>query len=436
MEEQWVIDRAKLRQLIHRHPQWSTKQYAQAVGRCRKWVQKWKNRLEATDPNNQAALHSQSRARKTPPEPYHPDVIERILALRDHPTEDVPRKLGPRTILFYLNQDEDLIARGLRLPRSTSTIWKILDTHQRLVRPAKIKHAPFERPEPMDTWEIDLTDVRGAAADHYDKQQHQVEAFAVVDRGSSILVDLQASDQYRAENVMVAMASTLNQHGLPRCIVFDRDPRLVGSWSTDEFPSAFMRFLLSLGIAIEVCPPHRPDLKPFVERYFRTLNSECIRVQRPENMRQVKEVFAEHRHTYNHRRPNQTKVCRNRPPYEAFPELPRLPAIPEMVNPDHWLLSYQHRVFKRRINTSGRIQIDKHRYYVRRELAGRYVICQLDTHGRVIEVRLGGKVIKTMPIKGLYNEPLEFGLYLELMLKEAEAERRRLEHRHRRWLAR
>ena len=146
-------------------------------------------------------------------------------------------------------------------------------------------------------------------------------------------------------------------------------------------------------------------------------------------MTQVKEVFAEHR-------PNQTKGCRNRPPYEAFPELPRLPPIAEMVDPDHWLLSYQHRVFKRRINTSGRIQIDKHRYYVRRELAGRYVICQLDTHCRVFEMRLGGKVIKTMPIKGLYNEPLEFGLYLELMLKEAAAERRRLEHRHRRWLAR
>lgn len=139
---------------------------------------------------------------------------------------------------------------------------------------------------------------------------------------------------------MLAMSSTLIQHGLPRCIVFDRDPRFVGSWSTDEFPSAFMRFLLNLGVAIEVCPPQRPDLKPFVERYLRTLNGECIQVQQPENVLQTRAVFEAHRYIYNHFRPNQSKACGNRPPYEAFPQLPRLPILPEMVDPDHWLLSY------------------------------------------------------------------------------------------------
>src|SRR5262245_43918560 len=99
----------------------------------------------------------------------------------------------------------------------------------------------------MDTWEIDLTDVRGATADHDDKQHHQVEALAVVDRGTSTLVDLQASDRCRAENVLVGIASTLIQYGLPSCLVFDRDPRFVGSWSTVGLHSAFMRFLLELG---------------------------------------------------------------------------------------------------------------------------------------------------------------------------------------------
>ena len=432
MEEQWVIDRARLRELLRQQPEWSTKRYAEAVGRCRKWVQKWRGRLQAAEAEDHLVLHSQSRARKTPPEPYHPDVIERVLDLRDNPPEAVPRVLGTPTILYYLQRDEDLQARGLRLPRSTSTIWKILDANQRIYRSTRIAHQPFERPKPMDTWEIDFTDVSTAKASHDHKQQHQVEAFAVVDRGSSILVDLQTSDDYHAQSAIVAMASTLIQHGLPRCIVLDRDPRFVGSWSADDFPSAFMRFLLNLGIVLDVCPPQRADLKPFVERYFRTLKGECIRVIQPENVLQAKEVFDAHRYTYNHYRPHQSKVCGNRPPYEAFPQLPSLPTIPHTIDPEHWLLSYHNRLFKRRVNSTGRVQIDKDRYYIGRDLAGRYIVCKLDAHRRAFEAMLNNTIIKTIPIKGLHGEPLEFGLYLELMLQEAEAERRRLEHNQRR----
>ena len=297
MEEQWLVDRAKLRQLLHQHPAWSTRHYAAAVGRSQKWAQKWKQRLQATDLDDQQVLHSQSRARKTTPERYPPEVIERILALRDQPPAAVPRKVCAPTILYYLHQDEQMKAGGYRLPRSTSTLWKILDAHQRIVRVPRVEHLSFERPEPMDTWEIDFTDVSSAQASHSDKQKHQVEAFAVVDRGSSILVDLQAADDYRADTALLALASTLVEQGLPKRVVFDRDPRWVGSWSSDDCPSVFMRFLLTLGVAAEVCPPHRPDLKPFVERYFRTLNAECIRVTHPADVMQTRAVFDAHRFT-------------------------------------------------------------------------------------------------------------------------------------------
>jgi len=70
MEEQWLVDRAKLRQLLHQHPAWSTRHYAAAVGRSQRWAQKWKQRLQATDLDDQQVLHSQSRARKTTPERY------------------------------------------------------------------------------------------------------------------------------------------------------------------------------------------------------------------------------------------------------------------------------------------------------------------------------------------------------------------------------
>jgi hypothetical protein len=431
MEEQWLVDRARLRQLMYDQPDWTNPQYADALGHCLNWVKKWKKRLRGTTVDDESALHSQSRARKTPPAPYHPDVLARILELRDHPPDTVPRKLGPLPILYFLHQDEALKACGHRLPRSASTIWKILDGQQRILRPPKVAHISFERPAPMDTWEIDFTDVAGAQADHDRKQTHQVEAFAVVDRGTSILVDLQVSDHYQAQTALVAMTSTLLQQGLPRCIVFDRDPRFVGSWSAADFPSAFMRFLLSLGLEVIVCPPQRPDLKPFVERYFRTLDEECIQVRHPQNTAQARETFDAHRYTYNHVRPHQANVCGNRPPYTAFPRLPRLPHIPERVDPDRWLLKYHHRMFRRRVDSAGRVQIDKQRYYIRRDLVGRYVVCKLDAQRRVFDVLLNGQHLKSMAIKDLYGAPLLFADYLELMMQDAEAEQRRLERQRR-----
>src|SRR5512145_183497 len=134
MEEEWVQDRSRLRTLVEEQPTWSVRQYAVALGRSRKWVQKWKKRLSAADPHDLQVLMSQSRARKTWPEPYHSAVIARILELRDEPPPAVPRCLGAPAILYYLHHDQALNARGLRLPRSTSTIWKILDAHQRILR--------------------------------------------------------------------------------------------------------------------------------------------------------------------------------------------------------------------------------------------------------------------------------------------------------------
>lgn len=429
MEEEWVRDRARLRRLLQEQPSWSVRQYATALGRSRKWVQKWKKRLKATDPNDTQGLMSQSRARKTRPVPYHPTVIARILALRDEPPAAVPRRLGAPTILYYLHQDKELQAQNLRLPRSTSTIWKILDNHQRILRFRRPQPEPFERPAPLDTWEIDFTDVSSAVPLEEGKRQHWVEALAVVDRGTSILVDLQAASDYQAPSALRAIASTFRRHGLPRRMVFDRDPRWVGSWSGDQFPSAFMRFLLCLGIQVEVCPPQRPDRKPFVERYFRTLQEECVNVYQPATAAAAQPIFEAHQTIYNHERPNQARTCGNQPPYRAFPQLPILPMLPDVVNPDHWLLTYHQRLFKRRVRSNGTVTVDKHDYYIGRGSIGHYVLLRLDAHQQAFDVLLHRQLLKQIPIKGLVQQPLAWDAYLKFMMQAAEAEWRRYQQR-------
>ena len=63
MEEEWMRDRALLRDLLNRHPTWRLQDYALAVGRSRSWVKKWCRRLREADPyelDNQASSPEQA----------------------------------------------------------------------------------------------------------------------------------------------------------------------------------------------------------------------------------------------------------------------------------------------------------------------------------------------------------------------------------------
>lgn len=52
MEEQWFVDRTRLRHLRQTQPHWSQAQLAHEIGRSTAWVKKWVKRLQA-DPSEQ-----------------------------------------------------------------------------------------------------------------------------------------------------------------------------------------------------------------------------------------------------------------------------------------------------------------------------------------------------------------------------------------------
>jgi transposase InsO family protein len=422
MEEQYYVDRAALRMLLQEHPEWTRKRYAETLGRSLTWVKKWVKRLHAADTADDRVLWGLSRARTTPPEGPAPAVVERILAIRDDPPDNLHRTPGPLSILYYLHKDEILRASGVSIPRSTRTVWQVLDKHGRIVRPTPIAHQPFERPEPMAAWQIDFKDASTVPADPQGKQQHVVETFNVVDSGTSVLLDALPREDYTAETAIIALTNTLLVHGIPDRITYDRDPRFVGSWRGRDFPSAFTRFLLVLGIEANILPPERPDLNAFVERYHRSYEYECLRIHRPHSLQEVKAITETFKWHYNNERPNQAVTCRNTPPCQAHPVLPFLAHLPAHVDPDRWLRVIDRQRFKRRVRHNGSVQIDKHRYYVGQRFAGRYVNLQIDAVRQLFVVYVDGKPCKEIPIKGLYGEPLAFQVYLALICQEAISE--------------
>jgi len=162
-----------------------------------------------------------------------------------------------------------------------------------------------------------------------------------------------------------------------------------------------------------------------VERFNRSYKDECLQVYRPTTLEQVREVTTRHREHYNHERPNQARSCGNRPPTVAFPSLPLLPSLPDQIDPDKWLEKYHNTYYKRRVSASGYISIDRHEYYINRQLAGRYIVVRLDGHAKTFEVLLEAKLIKTLAIKGLYHQVLSFADYLRFICEEARSEWRR-----------
>ena len=55
----------------------------------------------------------------------------------------------------------------------------------------------------------------------------------------------------------------------------------------------------------------------------------------------------------------------------AFPELPALPPLPLVVDPDSWLAAIDQEHFTRKVSNAGSVQLDKYTYFLaHRHLSG------------------------------------------------------------------
>lgn len=407
MEHEWELDRIRLYQLRRDHPNWTLKQLANAVGRCLSWVKKWLKRFREVDQPSLDMFKSQSRAPHTRPREVVDVVRDAVLALRDELPEKYGRVVGPKTILYHLHHDPLLQKLGVYLPRSTRTIWLILKAAGRI--PKRVRHHhPIDRPEPMSHWEMDFGQVG-----------QQFEFLTVIDRGTSILIDTPTNEHFNAESALLMVAQILLLMGVPDKLRFDNDTRFVGSWLTDGYPSPLMKFLVCVGSEPDLVEPGKPYLKPFAERSVRTLKHEFLWNHRPADWREAAEKLQDFRHFYNHERANQSLACDNRPPYEAFPELPARPKIPDSIDPDAWATYYHRRIFKRRVNRNGYVSIGKHDYYIDYKLARQEIGAMLNAETGVFHILHGSTRVRDLEMQDLVKETMPFQAYLQHMLTEA-----------------
>jgi hypothetical protein len=174
-----------------------------------------------------------------------------------------------------------------------------------------------------------------------------------------------------------------------------------------------------------MCPPHRPDINAFVERYYRTYWQECLQVYQPVSLqlvRAVTEAFLQH---YHYERPHQGRACGNVPPRVAFPTLPVLPPLPERVDPAAWLASLDQKMYLRHVGRDGCVDVDLSTYYLGPQLAGRTIVLQVRAQEHQFAVWHQNQIVKLLAIKGLVGQSMALEDYLLAIKQEALSAPRR-----------
>jgi hypothetical protein len=405
-ESELIYERQRLYNLIHDHPEWSLRAYARTLQHDLKWVRKWVKRLKDLVTPTLDMFRSQSRKPKHSPKQLPQTIKDSICTLRETLSERFNRPAGAETIQYFLKGVVSAIPCG-------HSIYKALHERGYVQARRKKEHFPLDLPGPNEEWEVDFGEI------YLGPVEGVFEFFLVVDRGTSRVIYLEGSHGYRAQSALEAVVRLFEKHGLPKRLRFDRDPRLWGSWTRDSYPSLLVRMLRVLGVEPIVCPPRRPDLKPFVEHGVRTLKYEWLKRHSPSTFADAIALLEPFIIYYNTQRPHQGHACANEIPDLAFPNLPTLPAMPQAVQPNAWLSAEHRRLYRRRVNSSGMIQVDTHRYSVGEDYAGLPVLAQVDAEHAHLLVIGSGTVLKVFPLLGLLPNQMPFVDYFERIKTEA-----------------
>ncbi len=110
----------------------------------------------------------------------------------------------------------------------------------------------------------------------------------------------------------------------------------------------------------------------------------------------------------------------------AFPALPKLPPLPDVVDPDAWLSHVHGQHFIRKVRQNGTVRIAEGSYYIHMNMIGQYVDLSVDAHEQVFVVWHRQQVLKQVSIKGLHKTLLPFAKFATLMCQQALSEQRRL----------
>jgi len=265
------------------------------------------------------AVELRSRRPRSNPNQTPPEVVDRILALRHHLSND-GCDAGPHSIAAILDDE-------LAIAPSVTTIWRIL------TRAGAITAEPRKRPKrssirfaadlPNECWQADFTHIR--LADGTD-----TEVLIFLDDHSRYLISVTAHPRVTGDIVVQTFQGACTLHGIPQSTLTDN-----GFVFTTRFrgsPNRFEVLLAKLGVTQKNGSPNHPQTQGKVERLNQTLKKWLAARPAADDVVELQHLLDRFTDYYNHRRKHRS--LNRRTPAQAYTE--RAKATPDPNSRSHY----------------------------------------------------------------------------------------------------
>lgn len=217
---------------------------AAAVGRSRRWLSKWKQRVNAGE-----GLEDQSRASSTSFEPLDDEIVEMVLEYRTRLEKDSVASIGGLAILAAMERD------GAEAP-SLRSIERILTVHAR-------SNPATRKPDRSTVARLPLPKVDGRPGiwqqadwiqDRYLEGGIRFNSIQITDVGSDAL----AAGQHRRRTLLNAV-TTLIDHAWPILSIpfgISVDNAFIATTHRDNPWTVWTKVCLFFGVELIVSPPN------------------------------------------------------------------------------------------------------------------------------------------------------------------------------------
>jgi transposase InsO family protein len=364
----------------------SVTEVAERYGVARQTVHRWIARYQR---GGLGALADRSHRPASCPHQM-PVVIEaRILELRR-----VHAEWGPARIRYALAREQVQPVPG------RSSIYRALVRagviQARRRRKRKADYRRWERPAPMELWQLDVMG-RVFLAD-----QTELKVVTGIDDHSRFCVLAQLVPRATARRVCAAFSEALRRYGVPEEVLTDNGKVFTARFGPRGAETLFDRICRENGITHRLTAVRSPTTTGKVERFHKTLRDEFFSKHTFTTIEQAQQGLDSFVEDYNAFRPHQS--LGERTPAERFrlrvveaaePVVPDpvetsedavAPAPPNDLRPDGHL---------RKVDGNGRIIFAGTRYRVARFLAGELVAVRID--GDIVRIFHGDALVKAHP---------------------------------------
>ena len=282
---------------------------AERYGVARQTVHRWMARYRT---DGIAGLADRSHAPKQHPWRVSAEIEALVCELRR-----AHRRWGPRRLVFELDR------RGYP-GVSRSTVYRVLVRHQ-LIEPVsrrrrRDQYIRWERPAPMQLWQLDVT------ASLFLADGRECKVITGVDDHSRFCVIATVVLRATGRAVCSALVTAMQAYGVPDEVLSDNGKQFTGRFGKPRPAEVlFERICRENGITQRLTKPRSPTTTGKIERLHQTLQEELLTVHEPfETIEEAQAALDAWRQDYNAGRPHQSLNM-------AFPATRFVPATGETL---------------------------------------------------------------------------------------------------------